>query len=178
MAAINTTIEIWKSIPGYEGLYEASDQGRIRSLDRFRNGPGGTPRLYRGKILRPCDVRRGYWTVHLWKNQRRRVFRIHRLVLSAHVRPPRPDEEGNHLNFDVDDNRLTNLEWVSAKQNCHHIGASGRRYGRQKLTASLVAEIRQRIAAGESTASLVLAFGVVRQTIRNIALRITWPRDP
>lgn len=178
MAAANTTTEIWKPVPGYEGLYEASDLGRIRSLDRFRSGPGGTPRLYRGRILRPCKSRLDYVTVHLWKDQLRKVVGIHRLVLSAHVRLPLPGEEANHLNFDPSDNRLANLEWVSAKQNCHHIGAAGRRYGPQKLTAPMVSEIRRRLAGGESTASLAAAFGVVRQTIRDIALRTTWSREP
>jgi len=109
------TQEIWKDIPGYEGLYQVSDHGRVR------NG--------KGRVLRPNRMTHGYYCVHLYNGGKRgrRVFTVHRLVAQAFVVNPENMAEVNHKNFDRADNRVNNLEWVSRSGNVSHAIAGGRR---------------------------------------------------
>jgi hypothetical protein len=76
-------MEQWKAIPGYEGLYECSDEGRVRSLDRIVEHPMGNLNLD-GRLLRPTRSR-SYWTVKLFKNGRGKTFRIHKLVADLFI---------------------------------------------------------------------------------------------
>lgn len=112
--------ERWLPIPGYEGRYEVSDQGLVRSLprdsvDKRRRRPPIPGRVLRA--WRQGSTGTGYWTVWLYRDGEPASWRIHRLVLLAFDREPLPDEHGRHLNGDVDDNRLVNLAWGSASDN-------------------------------------------------------------
>lgn len=101
--------EIWKSIPGYEGLYNVSNMGRVQKL--FNKG-----RCKKG-ILQPHKSFKGYLRIHLQKNKKGNTGTIHQLVLFA-FRGPRP--KGllvTHLNDIKTDNRLENLQWMSNSEN-------------------------------------------------------------
>lgn len=107
--------EQWRPIPGYEGRYEISDAGRVLS----------TPRDARpARILRP-KVQGGYHYVTLYDFGARAMWRVHRLVLIAFVGPPRPREQGRHLNGDPTDNRLANLAWGLPSENQYDTVAHG-----------------------------------------------------
>lgn len=101
---------MWKDIEGYEGLYQISDSGEVRSLERVINN-----RLYPQRILDPC-IRGGYVTVRLSKNNERRCKHVAQLVLRAFVGPP-PDGgyAAVHINGNLLDNRLENLKWYCRK---------------------------------------------------------------
>jgi len=75
--------EIWKFVVGYEGLYEISNFGKIRSVNRIINHSSGGTRLYPGKILSPSTDKDGYLHIHLSKEGKLKYFRIHRLVYHA-----------------------------------------------------------------------------------------------
>ena len=104
-------IEEWRPIEGYEGLYEVSSYGRVRSLDRFYY------RLHKGKVLSPTKDRYGYLTVTLNYNGKSKTIKIHRLVAQAFL--PNPDNlpQVNHKNEVKSDNCVDNLEWCDAKYN-------------------------------------------------------------
>lgn len=106
-------IEEWRKIVGYEGLYEVSSLGRVRSLDRYVKTCYGSYRLHKGKILSPGIRPDGYLVVSL----QYRMFRVHRLVAQAFI--PNPDNlpQVNHLDEDKSNNRVENLEWCDAKYN-------------------------------------------------------------
>lgn len=116
--------EEWKSIPEYEDLYEVSNLGNIRSLDRT------TPRRTRwgvkgfvtikGQILCPIERKDGYLSVTLCKNGKNKNYLIHRIVTTAFI--PNPDNLStvNHINEDKRDNRISNLEWMSLNDNLHY----------------------------------------------------------
>lgn len=97
--------EIWKDIPGYEGLYQVSDWGRVKSLNYGRTG--------KERIMKPI-LKKEYYNVSLPK---RKYYRIHRLVVTTFIGPIPPGMVVNHINEDKLDNRLSNLEIVTPAEN-------------------------------------------------------------
>lgn len=109
--------EIWKSIPGFEGLYAISNMGQIKSLDR-----PGKP----GRMLRHQTNSWGYHRVTLYRDGSRQRLFVHRLVAEAFL--PRIDGCNviNHLDFNVNNNAASNLEWTTPKGNTRYSRAAGR----------------------------------------------------
>lgn len=113
--------EKWKDIKGYEGLYQVSDLGRVRSLDREdRLG-----RFKLGKIKAPCDNGRGYLCVNLKKDSKQKNKSVHRLVAEAFL--PNPDNlpEINHKDGNKANNQVSNLEWCTRSENAKHAFKTG-----------------------------------------------------
>ena len=106
------TRENWRAVPGYEGTYEVSDQGRVRSLDRFDY----CGRLQEGKFL-IGNLELGYRKVSLSKLGRQKKFRVHRLVMLAFIGPLPEGMVTRHLNGMKDDNRLCNLQYGTQSEN-------------------------------------------------------------
>lgn len=113
--------EEWKPVVGYEGLYEVSNLGRVRSLDRM-SWNGKSYWLQKGKILNPGFDMYGYKYVNLYKNCNGKKYYIHRLVASAFI--PNTDNLPviNHINEIKTDNRAENLEHCTQKHNMEHSG--------------------------------------------------------
>ena len=111
-------VEVWKPVVGFEGLYEISDQGRVRSLDRIvyviRADGEVSERFYRGRVLRPGPRPSGHLTVVIGGA----THNVHTLVLTAFTGPrPFPDAQARHLNGDEKDNRVENLCWSTRAEN-------------------------------------------------------------
>ena len=124
-------METWKSIEGYEGLYEVSDQGRVRSLDRMVEliDKGTLCKSFRpGKILSSCLVGEGYYNVNLYKNGKGKHHLVHRLVANAFIPNPNILPEVNHKDETKTNNCIDNLEWCSSQYN----GAYGIRPNKYK----------------------------------------------
>lgn len=111
-------MEIWKDVEGYEGLYQVSNEGNVRSLKK-------------GIILKAANVNNGYLAVQLWDNGIPKMKLIHRLVAEAFI--PNPDNlpQVNHKNEDKALNIVENLEWCSAKYNMNYGTAISRRVDKQ-----------------------------------------------
>jgi hypothetical protein len=105
--------ESWRPIPGYEGAYEASDLGNIRSLNRITD----RGRRWRGKVMTPTAMQNGYLIVTLWRDGKQRTRLVHRLVLMAFEGAPPHGTEGLHADADRANNALTNLSWGSHSEN-------------------------------------------------------------
>ena len=113
-------MEIWKSIENYNGFYEVSNMGRIRSVNRtvyFKNGKG--KRDYIGKILR-VRYRNGYAIVNLNKNKECKTFQVHQLVARHFIPNPNGYPIINHKDGIKSNNKVENLEWCDYKYNNHH----------------------------------------------------------
>lgn len=109
--------EIWKAVKGYEGLYEVSNLGNVRSLDRpFKNKQGIAIR--KGRILTPFyEEQKGYYQVRLSKDGKNKTHRIHRLVASAFLDNPHNYTDVNHKDEVKTNNNVDNLEWCTRKYN-------------------------------------------------------------
>lgn len=105
--------EIWKDIKGYEGLYQVSNLGRVKSLQMYAKG-GYKRRI---KILKPCNNGNGYHIVYLMKDKKRSVNYIHRLVAQAFVTNLNNFSCINHIDENRQNNRADNLEWCTYKYN-------------------------------------------------------------
>lgn len=111
-------IEEWRDIEGYEGLYQVSSLGRVKSL-------------ISGKILKANTNRYGYKVVALYCNNKRKTITVHRLVAEAFITNPNNLQQINHINEDKSDNRACNLEFATPKQNANH-GTRNERISKSK----------------------------------------------
>lgn len=110
-------METWKDIQGYEGLYQVSDLGRVRSLNR-KVKRGDKVMILQGVVLKPQKCSNGYCFVTLSKGGDTRQFLIHRLVAKAFM--PNGIGEVNHIDENKNNNILSNLEWLSHKANINY----------------------------------------------------------
>ncbi len=103
---------VWRDIKGYEGKYQVSNIGEIRSLDYNRTG--------KVKKLRQRTDNDGYKFVRLYKNGKCKYYSVHRLVAQAFIPNSNGLLEVNHINEVKDDNRVSNLEWCDRKYNINY----------------------------------------------------------
>ncbi len=109
--------EIWKDIKGYEGLYQVSNLGRIKSLSRECKHSLGGNRKVTERIIKLTKDKDGYYKVMLHKNTENKTFRVHRLVAQAFINNPTNAEIVNHKDENPSNNRVDNLEWCNKKYN-------------------------------------------------------------
>lgn len=176
---IVTGAERWEAVVGYEGSYEVSDQGNVRSIDRthyFR----GVKRYARGVPLKPLSHPSGYRRVTLWKNGVYQSAFIHTLVLEAFVGPRPSGHEAAHGNGVKKDNRLENLRWATPSENqadreTHGTGRWGKPHVIGHLDAETVRRLRQHyLLAPVSITELAAHFGLPRTTVADVVKRRTW----
>lgn len=173
MRSVVAEIEQWKGV-SVNDAYLVSSLGAIKSLKS-------------GRILSPAPRPNGYISVSLSDEDGRKTrFYVHRLVAEAFCGGIADGQQVNHLNFKRSDNRSSNLEVVSHRQNIDHSLIAGHYTGQgknspvgasscaAKLNEHKVAVIRQRYALGDSKSQLAREFGVVKQQISNIVKRVSW----
>lgn len=152
-------IEIWKAVVGYEGRYEVSDLGRIKSLPHGRRGFE--------KILKQTPhVKSGHLLVNLSDNeQRQRVNYVHLLVLIAHVGLPPKGMQGCHNDGVPANNALSNLRWDTPTSNqadrkLHGTSNVGEQNPMAKFDEATVRVIKERLSRGELVTNLAKEYGV------------------
>lgn len=143
--------EIWLPVKGYEGLYEVSSLGRVRSIvnDKSR----------KTKVLSPGDNGIGYLQVGLFKNGKRKHFKVHRLVAQAFLPNWFEEPEVNHRDENKHNNHIDNLEWCEHKYNCNH----GTRNERIITNGKLSKPVLQYTKSGE----FVKEWNSTNETIRS-----------
>ena len=122
------TEEIWKSIPGYEGIYEASNLGRIRTaLGKTTRNARFNSRTWKQRVLKQKinGSKRKDARVDLWKNGTRKTHLVARLVASAFIPVFNENMTVNHIDGNHLNNNASNLEWCSIEDNLHHAFRTG-----------------------------------------------------
>ena len=120
--------EIWKDIKGYEGLYQVSNLGRIKSLSKFvNNNPKSSKFGYytKERILKTSKSNNGYLIVHLFKNSKQYTIYIHRLVAITFIPNSNNLLQVDHIDGNKQNNRIDNLEWVTPKENINRAWRKG-----------------------------------------------------
>lgn len=177
--------EEWRTVEGYEGIYEVSSLGRVRSLPRVIIQCNGRSRKFPGKILQfgKNASKFGYLHITLCDGDRAHItYEVHRLVATAFIGPCPDGYVCNHIDANPGNNIPGNLEWVTQKENIQHairLGlitrCRGEGFSSAKLTSGQVVEIRRRYAAGGvSQRRLADEYGVHNTHIRNIIIGRKW----
>lgn len=137
-----TSKSCWKPIKGYEGYYEVSDKGVIRSITRDVTYKSGRVHSLKGQVIKPSKDKDGYLLVHLYKDNKDTTFKVHRLVAEAFIPNPEGYKEVNHVDEIKDNNQVNNLEWCSRGYNMNHgsradkASTSLTKYAYQRFTLS------------------------------------------
>lgn len=162
--------EIWNDINGYEGLYQVSSLGTIKSLARFTpNQWSETSRFREEKTLSYQLTKDGYPTIKLSKNGNAIRYRIHRLVALCFLENQFGKEQVNHINGIKTDNRVENLEWATQNENQLHACKNGLKP--RKLIESDVLKIRNDKRTGSEIAK---DYNITFQTVSEIKNKKIW----
>lgn len=176
-------METWREVPGYEGWYECSTEGLVRSWKPAgRNQASGDAKASHPRILRAGQTRGGYLTVGLSLNGSVKHFRLNRLVLLTHAGPPFEGAQACHRNGDRQDNRLGNLYWGTPLQNAadmirHGKVVRGEAKVNSRLSRGKVTEARILWASGETVSNLADRYGVSGPTIWKAVTGKTWKEE-
>ena len=156
----------------FHGLYEVSDQGNVRRVHTPKHG------------LKAMNKNRGYHLVHLYRNNERKAIYVHQLVAAAFIGPCPSGKEVNHINGKRDDNRVSNLEYVTRSENMQHAVRTGlldprncSKPGETNANSVLtLAQVREIRAEKGRTIARVLAprYGVAKSTILAVWCGQNW----
>lgn len=166
-------MEEWRDIPGFEGFYQASSRGLIRSIDRYVTGKNGRTQLCKGRILAPFQgTTCNYLSVQFSVNNRPSKHLIHRLIAITFLGLDKESElEVNHKDGNRKNNAVTNLELVTHQENIDHSVRTGlkRDYGEchahAKISNAQAEEMRKMWRNGVMQKDIAENFGVSKQLV-------------
>jgi len=168
--------EIWKDILNYEGYYQISNYGRVKSLKRsYYTGGKWEERIYKVRL-----TNNGYEYARLSKNNKRKNYPIHRLVAIHFIVNPKNKPEINHIDGVKNNNYVNNLEWCTSSENKRHafkIGLNnnkGEKHFASKLTQNEVDTIRQKLSNGVRGIDLSNEYNVAQSAISKIKHYKLW----
>ena len=180
-----TEKEIWLPVPDdrFSSFYDISSHGRVRSHNRKIIELNGKERFHAGRILTNKKVGK-YLAVSLFADSKSSRFYVHRLVALAFLENPDNKSFVNHINFNTHDNRVANLEWVTAKENSNHAGLAGRlgpkspRRGAEshcsKFTEEDVKFLRNTWRPGQSIQLLANQYKVTHRAAYKMLQGLSW----
>ena len=129
--------EIWKDIKGYEGYYQISNLGRVKSLPRLRKAKNNF--ISKEKILKNQNNSQGYFRIDLKVNGKKQRFFVHRLVAEHFLNKPMGCNIVNHLDCNPHNNKIDNLEWTTLKGNSEHM----KKLGKDKRTYTWIKKLTE-----------------------------------
>jgi hypothetical protein len=171
--------EIWKPIKGYEGRYEVSNLGRVKSLDRKSKNKATPEMIVKGRLIKDCNTN-GYRTLRLSLRNVPKMFYVHRLVCSAFVENPNNKKTVNHIDGDKTNNHYSNLEWTSLAENIRHANKAGlrininRKTGKQ-LTKKQALELIELLNKGCKNKDIAKEYNISLSSVYNIKAGKQWP---
>ncbi len=172
--------EEWKIIEGFNGLYSVSNLGSVKRKDSLISHNKGGMRKWKGRELLP-NLKKGYKAVCIYDNGTRHEFTVHRLVAMAFINNPDNKPCVNHKDGNVLNNNVSNLEWVTYKENTRHaidnkllICHKGSTHYSTCLSESDVILIRQSYKNGESQSSIGAKYDMCQSAISRIVNNKNW----
>jgi NUMOD4 motif/HNH endonuclease len=172
--------EVWLPVSGYEGNYEVSNLGKVRSLDRILSNKRHQTRA-KGRVLKHSFDSWGYPHIGLCRDYGKKfTFKIHRLVAIAFTPNPENKPCVNHLDGNKTNNTAANLEWATSKENHDHAVATGLKRnpvgdnGRARLTPELIQQAKTLRALGNTYASIGRELGVSENHARMVVIGRRW----
>jgi hypothetical protein len=148
--------ENWKDVVGFENLYEVSNLGNVRSLDRYVSGKLNSKRFQKGKNMTIQKTPKGYYSIILHKNGMAYQMLVHRLVAIAFIENKSNKDQVNHLDLNKSNNNMNNLEWCTNLENMRHSYANG---GHSGFTEKQIAAVRKnQLKAAEKRSRKVCQF--------------------
>lgn len=173
--------EMWRSVVGWEGLYEVSQIGSVRSVERIAESYGGRKWLRPSTVIKQRHNCQGYLLVNLSDGKRYKTVAVHRLVALAFLGPHPIGITVNHKDGDKNNNTIENLEYCTMAENLQHalrtglrINARGSKNGQSKLNEVQVIDILRRLGLGESQTQIAKDYPVTSTLINLIAKRRIW----
>ncbi len=174
-------MEIWKPVVGYEGLYEVSSNGRVKSIDRVLIDRIGREKLFKGRILSTHLDRYGYPICKLWMGSKGKTSTVHRLVAISFLENENNKPQVNHIDGNKENNSIDNLEWVTNSENDIHAFEIGLRTTRRgvdcnftKLTDEVVLSIRDMKKKGATQRHIAQTFNISEGNVSQIINRKRW----
>lgn len=183
------TNEIWKDIPNYEGLYQASNLGNIKRLSKIDyKGINNCKRIFKEKIHKPVLQKSGYLLCALTKNKITKKYLVHRIIAETFIKNEFNKKQVNHINGIKNDNVIENLEWCTRNENTIHAWKNGlikltdkmidslnkgRRHN-AKLTNEQINEIRNNKYYFGLYTELSKKYKITPEAIRNIYILKTY----
>ena len=171
--------EVWKPVVGYEGYYEVSNLGNVRSLDRANITKKGHIERRKGRVMSKINSH-GYLRASLKKDNIPKFILIHRLVAEAFIPNPENKPQVNHKDLNKANNRVDNLEWNTALENNKHAQLNranyfGERHCKSKVNNEIVKEMRYVYRSQlYSMPELAFIYGVSTFAARQIIAGYTW----
>jgi len=181
--------EIWKDVPGFEGLYQASSFGQVKSIDRieFRknNSEIATAHSIKAVVLKQKITNTGYATIVLSRSGKPKYISVHRVIALTFVSNPENKPQVNHIDGNKLNNCIGNLEWCTPKENINHswrIGLSKSAHGeknhRAKITDVQATEIRQKYFAGVKPCIILAEYNISRSRLHELKTRKVFKHVP
>lgn len=172
-------MEVWKDIEGFEGIYQISNLGRVKVLDREVPHWRGGVSIRKSRIINPYKTNAGYMIVSLTKECKESRFLVHRLVAKSFLSNRNKKAQVNHINGIKTDNSVGNLEWCSRSENIRHADKNnlrvlkGEKNSGSKLTEKQVLEIRA-IGKSKTLTEIAEMYNVGYKCISKILNRKRW----
>ena len=177
-------MEEWKDIEGYEGYYQISSHGRVRSVNRYVRHPSGKQAQKRGRIFRNGWKNKSL-IAGLTKEGKSRGFLIYRLVAKAFIPNPDNKPEVNHIDGNRMNNHISNLEWSTRSENEKHaydtglyISRKGNEHPMSKLSETDINRMKNLLSEGKSKKDISKVFNVSYSHVCKIFKGTTWKHLP
>ncbi|MCK5217844.1 MAG: HNH endonuclease [Methanosarcinales archaeon] len=171
--------EVWRNIKGYYGIYQVSNNGCVRSLNRSVIHKKTGVQNRKGKLLKQYKNDRGYFCVYLSRHSKRKKYRISRLVSQTFLYNSENLPEVNHKDGNKDNNNYLNLEWSTHSQNIKHafdsglMTTKGEANPQSKLTEKDVLKIRD-LEGNKTRKEIALLFSITETYVGLIVRRVNW----